>query len=255
MSELLSPETVNDALAIMKALLLKGQIARNDALYAKYTGPGQRDVRMLLHQYFLPLWDAVIVDARDALYFYVSPGNTEIGYKADALRERLSSRTPSAGELNLYLFVMMAVACLSQGDAEAVHGARIYFKDEEIVRFIDEKLRALLTVTNLAVIETEHALDIRGVAERWFEMQTADDRDPARTQKHRLGLVHKVLRFWHDEDLIHLESDGRVFPRPRLQVALSSYYSDRQRKDVLMQLLMQAVYATEAEVATAVQEE
>lgn len=229
------PQAVQDALAIMKALLIKGHLPKDDLLHSRYAGAGQREVQTLVHDHFAPLWNVVVVPSHDGLHLFVAPGNTEIGLRADELRERLESRTPTASELNLYLFVMMMVACMAQGDVQ-VTDSTIYFRDEDIVQFADSKLQLLAAAPTVEAVEAEHALDIRGVAQRWFDMQAADERDPARTQKHRLGVVHKVLRFWQEEDLIHLEADGRVFPRPRLQLALASYYGDSRRKEKLMGL-------------------
>lgn len=255
MNNTYSMQAVSEAAQIMKALLLKGWIERHDALYQKYHGAGQEEVRDLIQKVHADVWDVVVYEGQDGLHLFTAPGNAEIGYRAQDLRDRLLKSSSPPGELNLYLFVMMGVASLAQGDPESGMAGRMYFRDTQVVEFVDQTLSALDALDDVTEIESEYGLDIQRVAHLWFERQTADERNPNRTQKNRLGVVRKVLTMWQEEGLIRLEEDGRVFPLPRLLGAMAAYYGERRRKDDLMSLFKTAASAQARQAADVDQHE
>lgn len=225
-----SAQAVSEAVHLLHDLLMKGHV-RDQVLMRSYLA--SPDVRDLLTNQFVPAFDAAMVEYSGNLHLFPSPGNRVLGPSADQLRERLHLKGADASELNLSLFIMVAIVALLQGDGA---GVRHFITVTEVIRYVTERLDSMRSRPDLAEAEETLALDIRGMADFWFSMHETDHRHASRTQGHQEGRVHRVLGFWEKEGLISLTDDERIFAEERLHAAYLLFRDQDRREELLQQL-------------------
>lgn len=230
---------VRDAFQIFIKLLHRGEVQDSD-LYFAYN---QGDVRLILEEVVEKEAGVKIFAAGESLY--ISPGvdNPLFGYTNAQLREKMKLRDNS--QLYLAYFVMLCLLAKFYNSDDQSLTSRQFLPLEELEENVTGHVQHVLEAQQEDVEEMEEAtqLNLSSVAELWSELPAFDDTKKVlrRARNNRISFILQVLAFLEGEGLIQIIEDREVRLLPKMEYLVIKYYFHSQRKDYLLQMLMEPI--------------
>ncbi len=223
--------SLNNALKILKKLLDRGQIDReNDGdLFLEYRNG---EVRSALAQMEEEL-DFRIVEASSTLYLVPDSSNSLLGFVSKDLREWVAS---DARLLDSYLlcYISMFIFYLFYGGRNRNPKQREYLRISKLSEELDLRFsRALIDTEETAGLEERFGLNFIKVAELWESKQDFEEK----ARKTKTGTILNTCRLLERQNLIRfVDNEREIRCTRKLDDLMLNYYLSDSRVDEIHRL-------------------
>ncbi|MCL6590163.1 MAG: DUF6063 family protein [Firmicutes bacterium] len=226
-----SIEVLDDALAILKALLQGEEVSktRNTILYEKYRY--STDVEEMLFHIAGKL-ELKVYSGNDRLFLCPEAGSRLFGWSNEELREKINYINNNSELFTGYFIIMTLVTMFYR---EAYPDTPIaYIKINDLVETVSRRIETLFGMEDLESASRENQFDFSDICRVWQRLP--DAREGVFGGKNdKVAFVENICKFLHSEELIVLDMAQRIiYPTERFKVIIWNYYEDRDnRKDLL----------------------
>jgi hypothetical protein len=227
-----------NAYRLHQTLMIKGEIhkKKDGELYRMYLDP---DIREVLHRVFLPIDQAIIVKADDALYLVPEVQNDAFSYTNEELRHLVKLKDNK--ELYFAQFIWMNVISEFYGEQFLLTGeTRSFIKVDEILNKVKDLMRKFgkLPEEDLNELSVQYELNISGMLEVWHSLSEVTDKvkDLSKSHKKDYGFFLKVLAFLEKENLIVVKEEEIVMTE-KMKSIVGHYYHQETRINEIKKLL------------------
>lgn len=225
------PETLDDALEILKALLQGDEVSKNKnvLLYEKYRYSS--DVEELLEHIASKL-ELKIYSGNDQLFVCAETGSRLFGWTNEELRNTISYISNNSELFTGYFIIMVLVTMFYR---EAYPDTPIaYIKINDFIESVSARFDTLLQMEDLERAVQENQFDFEEMARVWQKLPDARE-GVSGGKNDKVVFTENILRFLQSEKLIVLDMNQRlIYPTDRFRTIIWNYYEERDnRKDLL----------------------
>lgn len=226
-----SIEVLNDALAILKALLQGEEVSktRNVLLYEKYRY--STDVEEMLFHLASKL-ELKVYSGNDRLFLCSEAASRVFGWSNEELRNRINYISNNSELFTGYFIIMTLITMFYR---EAYPDTPVaYIKINDLVENVSRRFETLLGMEDLETVSQENQFDFTDICRVWQRLPDARE-GVSGGKNDKVVFVENICKFLHSEDLIVLDMTRRIiYPTERFKVIIWNYYEDRDnRKDLL----------------------
>lgn len=226
-----SIEVLDDALAILKALLQGEEVSknRNAILYEKYRY--STDVEEMLFHVAGKL-ELKVYSGNDRLFLCPEAGSRLFGWSNEELRCRINYINNNSELFTGYFIIMTLITMFYR---EAYPDTPIaYIKINDLVETVSRRVETLLGMEDLETVSRENQFDFSDICRVWQRLPDARE-GVSGGKNDKVAFVENICKFLQGEELIALDMTRRIiYPTERFKVIIWNYYEDRDnRKDLL----------------------
>ncbi|WP_371363612.1 hypothetical protein SRRS_44900 [Sporomusa rhizae] len=224
-------EVLDDALAVLKALLQGEEVSKNKnpLLYEKYrysTEVGE----MLGH--IVGKLELRVYSGNDRVFICPEAGSRLFGWTNEELRDKISYISTNS-ELFTGYFIMMTLITMFYREAYPDTPVA-YVKISDLVKSVSKRLDSLMKREDLEKVSQDNQFDFAEICKVWQRLPDARE-GVAGGKNDKVAFIENICRFLHNEKLIALDMNQRIiYPTERFKIIIWNYYEDRDnRKDLL----------------------
>jgi len=226
-----SIEVLDDALAILKALLQGEEVSKtkNTLLYEKYRY--STDVEEMLFHIADKL-ELKVYSGNDRLFLCSEAGSRLFGWSNEELRNRINYISNNSELFTGYFIIMTLIIMFYR---EAYPDTPIaYIKINDLVENVSRRFETLLGIEDLETVSQENQFDFTDICRVWQRLPDARE-GVSGGKNDKVAFVENICKFLHSEDLIVLDMTRRIiYPTERFRIIIWNYFEDRDnRKDLL----------------------
>lgn len=226
-----SIEVLDDALAILKALLQGEEVSktRNVILYEKYRY--STDIEEMLFHVAGKL-ELKVYSGNERLFLCPEAGSRLFGWSNEELRYKINYINNNSELFTGYFIIMTLITMFYR---EAYPDTPIaYIKINDLVANISRRFETLLGMEDLETVSQENQFDFMDICRVWQRLPDARE-GVSGGKNDKVAFVENICKFLHSEDLIVLDMTRRIiYPTERFKIIIWNYYEDRDnRKDLL----------------------
>jgi hypothetical protein len=226
-----SLEVLDDALAILKALLQGDEVSKNKnvPLYEKYRY--STDTEELLFHIAKRL-DVRVYPGNDKLFICPEVGSRLFGWTHKELRERIPYITNNSELFTGYFVIMVLITMFYR---EAYPDTPVaYIKINDLIKNVSKRFETLFQMTDLEKVSQENQFDFVEIAKVWQRLPDARE-GVSGGKNDKVAFIEVICKFLNEENLIILDMGQRIiYPTDRFKAIIWNYYEDRDnRKDLL----------------------
>lgn len=224
-------EVLDDALAILKALLQGDEVSKtkNALLYEKYRY--NTDVEEMLFHIAGKL-ELRVYSGNDRLFICPEAGSRLFGWSNEELRDRISYISNNSELFTGYFIIMTLVTMFYR---EAYPDTPVaYVKINDLVESVSKRFETLLKMEDLETVSQENQFDFADICRVWQRLPDARE-GVSGGKNDKVAFIENICKFLSSEKLIALDMNQRIiYPTERFKTIIWNYYEDRDnRKDLL----------------------
>ncbi len=224
-------ETLDDALAILKALLQGEEVGKgsNAYLFNKYRHSTEVE-DMLFH--IAGKLELRIYSSQERLFICPEVGSRLFGWSNEELRSRISYISTNSELFTGYFIIMTLITMFYR---EAYPDTPVaYIKMSDLVENVDRRLEALRDRDDLDTVSRENQLDFAEICRIWQRLPDARE-GVAGGKNDKVAFVENICKFLQTEKLIGLDTQQRIiYPNERFKTIIWNYYEERDNRSDLL---------------------
>ncbi len=224
-------ETLDDALAILKALLQGEEVGKssNAYLFNKYRHSTEVE-DMLFH--IAGQLELRVYASQERLFICPEAGSRLFGWSNEELRSRISYISTNS-ELFTGYFVIMTLITMFYREAYPDTPV-VYVKMSDLVESVNRRLEVLQDMDHLDAVSLENQFDFVEICRVWQRLPDARE-GVGGGKNDKVAFVENICKFLQAEKLIVLDVPQRIiYPSERFKTIIWNYYEDRDnRRDLL----------------------
>ncbi|MEQ8200526.1 MAG: DUF6063 family protein [Syntrophomonadaceae bacterium] len=224
-------ETLDDALAILKALLQGEEVGKssNAYLFNKYRHSTEVE-DMLFH--IAGQLELRVYASQERLFICPEVGSRVFGWSNEELRSRISYISTNS-ELFAGYFVIMTLITLFYREAYPDTPV-VYVKMSDLVESVNRRLEVLRDMDHLDAVSLENQFDFVDICRVWQRLPDARE-GVAGGKNDKVAFVENICKFLQAEKLIGLDTQQRIiYPSERFKTIIWNYYEDRDNRSDLL---------------------
>lgn len=224
-------EILDDALAILKALLQGEEVSKNSNVYLFNKYRHSTDVEdMLVH--IAAKLELRVYSGNDKLFVCPQVGSRLFGWSNEELRNRISYIANNS-ELFTGYFIIMTLITMFYREAYPDTPV-VYIKMSDLVDNVNRRVDILQEMDNLETVSQENQFDFADLCRVWQRLPDARE-GVAGGKNDKVAFVENICKFLHSEKLIVLDNQQHIiYPSQRFKTIIWNYYEERDnRRDLL----------------------
>lgn len=224
-------EVLDDALAILKALLQGEEVGKgnNAYLFNRYRHSSEVE-DMLFH--IAGRLELRVYSSQERLFVCPEAGSRLFGWSNEELRNRISWISSNSDLFTGYFIIMTLITMFYR---EAYPDTPVvYVKLSDLVETVNRRLEVLGEMEEVDTVSREHQFDFAEICRVWRRLPDARE-GVSGGKNDKVNFVENICRFLQGERLIILDAQQRlIYPTERLKTIIWNYYEDRDnRRDLL----------------------
>ncbi len=224
-------EILDDALAILKALLQGEEVSKNSNVYLFNKYRHSTDVEdMLVH--IAAKLQLRVYSGNDKLFVCPQVGSRLFGWSNEELRNRISYIANNSELFTGYFIIMILITMFYR---EAYPDTPVvYIKMSDLVDNVNRRVDILQEMDNLETVSQENQFDFADLCRVWQRLPDARE-GVAGGKNDKVAFVENICKFLHSEKLIVLDNQQHIiYPSQRFKTIIWNYYEERDnRRDLL----------------------
>lgn len=224
-------EILDDALAILKALLQGEEVSRtrNALLYEKYRY--STDIEEMLY-YVAGKLELKVYSGNERLFLCPEVGSKLFGWTNQELRDKIPYVSNNSELFTGYFVIMTLITMFYRESYPDTPVA--YIKLSDLVEAVSRRFDTLLNTEDLEKVSEERQFDFCEICRVWQRLPDARE-GVSGGKNDKVAFVEVICRFLGEEKLVILDWNQRIiYPAEKFKAIIWNYYEDRDnRKDLL----------------------